>query len=308
LEYPEWAMVDPAIAGRPVWVEAATYVGVVGGSGYDYLAYLAYLREKSWGQSARPDCTGPELAVIAGDPGDPNRVWVRAIWVDCTLSFAAVLLFSAVFVAGGAIVLGPQERVPGGNDLLTLQAEFVAAASPWLRPVYFAGAFLTMLGTLYGTIEVAPAVLRELLGALGWSREQPTLALVRRRTISWVSAGGGVVLLFIFGFHLARGGGNPPGLIAMLTPANLFTGVLSCGIIGWLAVWADRRFLPAPLRPSVFLTGLNLVGGTLFVALGIKGYWDHSRWAALPVFVGTLAVGWLAAVWLEHRRRGSSGG
>ena len=48
LELPAWLLQDPrpacrAIAEQPVWVEATLYVGVIGGSGYDYLAYVSFL-------------------------------------------------------------------------------------------------------------------------------------------------------------------------------------------------------------------------------------------------------------------------
>jgi hypothetical protein len=71
-----------------------------------------------------------------------------------------------VFVICGAAVLEPQHKVPDGSNLLSLQAEFVASVHPWLKHVYFAGAFLAIFGTLYGTVEVAPTVMREMAIAL----------------------------------------------------------------------------------------------------------------------------------------------
>ena len=136
-------------------------MGVIGGSGYDYLAYVSYLRDKRWGQAGRAAATTAELEAIADDATHINRRWLRAVAVDSALSFLAVLVFSGVFVACGAVILGPQHKIPGGNNLLALQAEFVTPIYPWLRHVYFVGAFLTIFGTLYGTIEVAPTVLRE---------------------------------------------------------------------------------------------------------------------------------------------------
>ena len=51
LEYPAWISAHQEIATRPVWVETTTYVGVIGGSGYDYLAYVSCLRDKRWGRA-----------------------------------------------------------------------------------------------------------------------------------------------------------------------------------------------------------------------------------------------------------------
>ncbi len=295
LAYPDWAFAQPELANRPVWVETITYVGVIGGSGYDYLAYVSYLRDKHWGQAGRGIAQAPELAAAAHDRSHVNRRWLRAVAVDSALSFAAVLLFSGVFVACGAVILGPQHRIPAGSNLLALQAEFVTPIYPWLKHVYFVGAFLTIFGTLYGTIEVAPTVLRELVCA--FSPEYALRHATRLRTIAvgWSGFGGFIVLAWTLLYHLARGAENPPGLIALLTPANLFTGVLACGLICLIAAWTDWRFLPPGLRTRVGLTILNATAGGIFLALGIKGYWDYGEWTAFLILAGTLAAGWLGA-------------
>ena len=185
LAYPDWAFSQPELANRPVWVETITYVGVIGGSGYDYLAYVSYLRDKNWGQAGRAIATAPELATAAQDRSHINRRWLRAVAVDSVMSFFAVLIFSAVFVACGAVILGPQHLIPAGSNLLALQAEFVTPIYPWLKHVYFAGAFLTIFGTLCGTVEVAPTVLRELVHAFNPDCALRHARRLRRIAVSW---------------------------------------------------------------------------------------------------------------------------
>lgn len=305
LEYPSWITLETnrEIASRPVWVETTTYVGVIGGSSYDYLAYVSYLRDKHWGRAGMALAAQPDLEAMARDSNHVNRRWLRAPLVDCTLSFLAVLIFSAVFVACGTAMLGPQHKVPGGVNLLSLQAEFVTPIYPWLKHLYFAGAFLTILGTLYGTIEVAPTVLRELVLALNPERAQRQAARLRLWAILWVALGGFAILIGSFFYHLLSGVSQPPALIAILTPANLFTGVLGCGLICLLNPWMERRFLPASLRMNPAMKALNVAAGVIFLALGLKGYWDwdERHWMAFGVLGGTLAVGWLAARWLQGR-------
>ena len=295
LAYPDWAFAHPELGNRPVWVETITYVGVIGGSGYDYLAYVSYLRDKHWGQAGRAIATAPELATAAQDRSHINRRWLRAVAVDSVMSFFAVLMFSAVFVACGAVILGPQHLIPAGSNLLALQAEFVTPIYPWLKHVYFAGAFLTIFGTLYGTVEVAPTVLRELVHAFNPDYALRHALRLRRIAVSWSGFGGFIVLAWTLFFHLARGAETPPGLIALLTPANLFTGVLACGFICLLTAWTDWKFLPPGLRAGNGLTILNATAGGIFLALGIKGYWDYRRWTAFLILAGTLAAGWLGA-------------
>ena len=99
---------------------------------------------------------------------------------------------------------------------------------------------------------------------------------------------------------------KPRLLLAILTPANLFTGVLLCGILCLANVWMDRRFLPGALRLPAWLTVLNVLAGLAFLGLGIKGYWDHS---SRPYAIGSLCVMLLVGVcgayfvraWVEAR-------
>ena len=160
----------------------------------------------------------------------------------------------------------------------------------------FAGAFLTIFGTLYGTIEVAPTVLREIVGAFDPEYARRHARALRKIAVSWSGFGGFLVLAWTFFIHLARGTDTPPGLIALLTPANLFTGVLACGLICLLAAWTDWKFLPPGLRTGIGLNVLNVTAGGIFLALGLKGYWDHGEGIAFLILAGTLAAGWLGAV------------
>jgi len=305
LHYPDW--ITPAthaeIAVRPVWLETVTYVGVIGGSSYDYLAYVSYLRDKRWGRAGGEILTEAELALTAEISKDPARLWLRAPLIDCTLSFLAVLAFCAVFVICGAAVLGPMHKVPAGSNLLTLQAEFVASVHPWLKHLYFAGAFLAVFGTLYGTIEVAPTVLRELALALRPAQADALQPRLRRWAVGWVGAGALLILGWSLVFHLRSGADRPPGLVALLTPANLFTGVLGCGIVCLCNIWADRRFLPASLRMSWPLALLSAVGGVIFLALGLKAYLDdRAGVTAFAILAGTLALGFIAAALLRKKQ------
>ena len=295
ITYPDWiAEKYPTIAAKPVIVELATYVGVVGGSGYDYLAYVSFLREKQWGHAAT------DIPVSLDGCGDQasadmqvnHREVLRLPLYDSMLSFLIVFLFSIVFLTCGTLVLGPLERVPANNDLLTLQAEFVNFGGRWLRPVYFAGALLAMIGTLYGTIEVAPAVMRELVRAI-WSTQRNNTQRLDRGTRLWVGIGGAIVLMACLVYFLQSGESKPIALDALLRPANLFTGVLACGVICLLSIWADLRWLPKLVRPNTLLIIINLLAGVALLALGLKTYFDQYGSVALAALAATLLAGWL---------------
>jgi hypothetical protein len=310
LEYPSWlASVRGELAARPVALEAATYVGVIGGSAYDYLAYVAFLRNKRWGLSSHPVGERTELEAISRTHGDLLRRWTRAPLVDATISFAVVLVFSCVFAVSGAMVLGPQHQIPSGDNLLNLQAQFVTQLHPWLLPLYVLGAFLAIGGTLYATIAVAPAVLGEAIRALRPTAPPPGRR-ISRGIVFW-SGGGGIAVLIWSALYRTYGGAasQPPTLVEILTPANLFTGVLACGFVCLLNPWLDLRFLPRSLHMSRALWVLNIVAGLIFVVLGVRGYWDFGvqkfpdwggGWLGGLVLLLTLLLG-MAGAWLLDR-------
>lgn len=302
MHYPDWLKNSyPEIAAQPVWVETTRYVGVIGGAGYDYLAYTSFLRDKRWGRAGLEPATDADLAEMAGDPMHPARQWIRAPLIDCTLSFIVIIIFSSVFVASGALVLGPAHKVPTETNLLNLQAEFVTKIHPWLMPLYICGAFLTMLGTLYGTLEIAHAIFHELAETVDRDRALKHARLIRILSVVWCALGAYAVLAWMASYQLAGGADKPRVLLAILTPANLFTGVLFCGLICALNPWMDRRFLPRPLRMPLWLLVLNLASAAIFLLLGAKGYWDdQTRWLALGGLAGVLAIG-IVGAWLLGR-------
>jgi len=320
LKYPEWLPEKyPDIAKHSEWVETTRYMGVIGGAGFDYLSYTSWLREKCWG--VLPNRASPELLEeIAADSQHPVRKWINAPIVDCTISFLLVVVFSAVFVASGTMFLGPQETVPDENNLLNLQAQFITQIHPWLLPLYIIGAFLTMLGTLYGTLEIGCSIADEIVRTLvsHWTVERAQR--LRRGTIAWCAGVAFVILGWLFvrqigaaplAITAAPASATPASqfdeeieqvtppkqgerlLLTLMTPVNLFTGVLACGLICMLSLWMDHRFLPPSLRPPPVLTGLNLIGGLMFLALGVKGFWDNP---IREIAVGTILALFSAAV------------
>jgi hypothetical protein len=327
--YPDWMLADTrssvqAIAQQPVWAELSLYMGVIGGAGYDYLAYTSYLRDKGWGNAAalsqNQGSRGRGSAETQGqlqpagsltrDPHHPGQEqallqWIRAPLIDCTMSFLVVLVFTAVFVASGKLVLGPARQIPGDGAFLEHQAQFVTHLHPWLFPLYAMGAFLTMLGTLYGTLEVAPVILRETAIAVGTGgRAHPASRTLRKLAIVWCAAIAFLVLAASFIYQLQAGAEKPPGLTEILRPVNLFTGVFACGVICLLNPWMDRCLPPRHRMPLV-LAALNLIGGIGFILAGLRGYWEYVGWWAIAVLLGTIALGAVVAAlrnrWVKRR-------
>jgi len=342
LTYPVWLPEKyPQIANHSVWVEATRYVGVIGGGALDYLAWTSWVRQKKWGVLPNQP-NNDELQAIAEDPQHPVRQWLLAPAVDSTISFALIIGFSAVFVASGTLILGPKEVVPDENNLLNLQAEFVTHIHDWLLPLYVSGAFLAMLGTLYGTTEIGVVVADEVVRSFvpEWSAQQ---ALRLKKTVVVWS---GIVALSVLavllvrqisadqpadadrvvsketagdvGTSVVRGRGEPVRigkprlLLALLTPVSLVTGVLACGLVCGLNIWMDRRFLPLPLRMPKTLLLLNVVAAFVFFCIGAKGWWDghrlgetflETRWFPLAGLFGMVCLSFIIAGWLNRSQK-----
>lgn len=331
LTYPDWLPQKyPKIAEHSVLVETTRYVGVIGGAGFDYLAYTSWLREKKWG--VLPARATPEqLAEIAADPQHEVRKWINAPLIDCLISFVMVAVFSMVFVASGAMFLGRREMVPDEDNMLNLQAQFVTQIHPWLLPLYLIGALMTMLGTLYGTIEIACSIADGIVRSFDENWTEPKARRLKRSVLIWCAP----IALSIIAFLAVRQsspqaaaveastgqgsvaladaiGANRPEppllpkprlLLAILTPVNLFTGVLSCGLICVLVLWMDRRWLPPGLQPPRWLSGLNMISALVFLTLGVKGYWDNeNRILAVTGILGMLLIAlWIATVMASKR-------
>lgn len=326
LEYPEWLMIAPNqlarnIAATPVWVEASLYVGVIGGASYDYLAYASFLRSKGWGvagiEMTGTTLSGSRVSEFTQDgfhsPKNETLVaarrWLRAPMIDCTISFLVVFVFSAVFVASGAVVLAPQRQIPGDGSFLEHQAQFVTELHPWLYPLYIIGTILTMLGTLYGTLEVAPPILTETIRLWRPPMQSQFSGVAskdnwpqRRTAILWSGVGALAVLMVSFIYQLQSGQDRPPGLTNLLTPASLFTGVVSCGVICLLNPWMDR-VLPKQFRLPMVLRLANWFAGIVFLLVGLRAYWQLGGFKAILLLGGTVGVGCVAAILAERSQR-----
>jgi len=185
-----------------------------------------------------------------------------------------------------------------------------------LLPLYVVGAFLTMLGTLYGTVEIACSIADEIFRSFvtDWTKDRAKS--LRRRIIGWCATVAFLLLGWLFIRQATTVATLPsPGkepavksdaplekpkvLLAVMTPVNLFTGVLSCGLICLATLWMDRRWLPPALRPPILLSGLNLLAGLLFLVIGIKGYWDNEyRLIAVGSMVGLFVLSMLIAAFV----------
>jgi len=249
----------PAIAAKRPILEVATYFGVVGGTLPDYVAYLAFLREKGWGRlAAAPPVNGGPGRHAAVEPADAARAraWLRLPRLDVIASFACVTVFTLSFMILGAAILNPERAVPDGFALLEKQSVFLTRLHPALLYVYQLGIFAAFGGTLYAAYEVQVRSVHESLCAIA-PRRRWRLGRVRLWFYLWAIAATAPIILT----------GLDP--VRIYTPWSLLAGTLALGLWCLAMAWTDRRFLPPPLAlvPAVWIG--TLIAGIVMTALGI---------------------------------------
>ena len=291
LVYPDWLFDKlPQMRSRSEWVEVMVYASALGGISYDYLAYCSFLRDKKWGRCNAGIAGKDAIEQIAESKDHPVRIWVRAAFVDSILSFAMIVLIAVAFAILGTVILRPQQLVPEGVNLLNYQASFLTTVSPLLLPVYQLAVFLAFFGSIYAGPEMSFRILYEYLITLRRWRDRLPRGKLRWAVIFW-SLGGGLSLLW-----LSRSFPSV-GLIDIVTPAGIYSGVLACGFYCLANAWMDWRYLPPALRMPKSLVILNIVSGMAFGAMGLKALWDYDQVRGVVVLVGLL----VGAIFLASR-------
>lgn len=286
-EYPAWmtASTDPAvqqITRQSTWAWVGLFLGGIGGGTYDYIGYIGCMREQKWGAiglrkgsdgagaaSSEADIENDvfDLSPVRIDEGPENlrraRRWLLPVKIDVGICFLSVLIFTGCFVVLGAEILHPKHLVPSGHDLLTHQARFLTQFHPAMLYVYQVGIFAAFWGTIYGAYEIYSRTAYECLMPLSRRVRQVPKRLFRRAVILYCAIGG-MILLW-----------TTQDPEALIMPAAIVGGVFTCGLWCFAMIWADRRFLPGPVRMGRVLVTLTALSGTVLTVLGAKSLWDY---------------------------------
>jgi Mn2+/Fe2+ NRAMP family transporter len=280
-DYAPWILEKyPAVAARPPWVEVVTYVGAIGGGTYDYIGYVGLLREKNWGVLGLPDKDKVQELLyevdqkggqipLSGDATDLRnaRAWLRAPLIDSAVSFIAVMIFAAGFMIGGARLLYTAELIPSGLKLLEHQAKFITEIRSWLLPVYDAGVFLAVAGTIYSAWEVWTRTTYESLRVISPKFRKISLNKVRNGVLIYVGAVSIILMWMTRVFPNIK-------LVDLPTPAAIIGGTMTCGFWCLAMIWTDRKFLPKAYQMGSGLVVLNVIAGVAMAFMGLKSWWD----------------------------------
>lgn len=274
-EYPGWLQAaHPDISDRSVWLEVATYLGAVGGGTYDYIAYTGMLREKKWGLLG-PDKHGRSASQFIGvgpqsrlpisdapEEVEKMRAWTRAPRGDIILNFSAIVLFAAMFMINGAVILREARLVPDGNETLTYQADFISGVAPGLEYLYYVGVFFAFFGSLYAFWEMYSHTVYESLAPVSEKVRNAGQRAVRPYMYAY---------MLVASLILVWSGAE---FVFIVTPASVLGGLFICGVFCLAMVWTEHKVLPANLRLSKPAQWWVIISGMLLSILGIIGIWE----------------------------------
>jgi hypothetical protein len=119
---------------------------------------------------------------------------------------------------------------------------------------------------------------------------------VRTAWIVWALGGGTLILWWSRFYPDVR-------LLDIVTPAGIYTGVLSCGFYALANLWVDRRFLPTQLRMGGWLVFLNIASGIALSSFGFKALWDYDQFRGYVVLALFLALCFVLARLLRFVNR-----
>ena len=318
-EYAPWILEKyPDVAARPPWVEAVVYIGAIGGGTYDYIGYIGMLREKDWGVLGLPNLAEVQQRIyelvekgeripLSEEPEDVKVAlgWVKAPAIDSVVCFASIIVFSLGFMIGGARILHAEQLIPSGLKLLEYQAQFLTRIHRWLLPVYDAGVFLAIAGTVYGAYEVYTRTAFECLRTVFPALRKVTVKQVRPWVCLYVGAAGMFLMWMTRLFPSVK-------LIDLPTPAGIIGGVMTCGLWCLAMIWTDKKYLPKPYQMRGWLVFLNIIAGIGMTGMGLKAWWDygadklHGGWTGYIFLIVVVAISMIVTAIINsyYRRKG----
>ena len=130
----------------------------------------------------------------------------------------------------------------------------------------------------------------------------PPRALIRTNPVLWLRFfGPGAIVA-----SLTLGSGETL-FASRVTPAAIYTGVLTCGFYCLANPWMDWRFLPVALRMSGWLVFANVMAGWIFLIVGLKALWDYGQFGSYLTLAALLVARIILASQLKFlQRRGAN--
>lgn len=274
--YAPWVQTKlPELADKPISLEVISYLGAIGGGTYDYIGYIGMYHEKKWGMLASPDLKelrskiaelkkGERIEFDQTAENEKNiRLWMRAPIMDSTISFIAVLIFSAAFMILGNVILGENgnQSIPNDKTMMEYQAAFFSQITPALVYFYKLAVWAAFFGSMQasGTIMYAHTFYECFSMVSRWVRETNFFNV--RLLVAFIYSGGGLILMW-----------SGLSFTTLVSFAGIVGGVFSIGLWGLAMLYTDTFFLPKKHQMHLLTKIVLGISGATLTVLGLVAF------------------------------------
>ena len=233
-----WVTAEDIIA-VPVLMQLAAVYGTMNGVYNDFTAYVSW-----WHLKSKDKKIGLKSEIF------------RGMKLDLFLSLLIVAIFTIAFMAAGALILGGDQIVPNGVDLISAQESIYSKISPIVGNIIYPIAILVVIGgTIYAGMDALPRILK--VWANPFSKKIKNLSFKRFQVY---------IVLYLLITSLPLMFFESP--IILMTVYLLFMGVFAMWLLGWGALYANQKYLPEEKRFgswSFSLMFLANIATTIFI-------------------------------------------
>jgi manganese transport protein len=219
------------------FADAVAVFGITGVGASELFMYPYWCVEKGYARFAGRRDGSAEWSHRA-------RGWVRVMHTDIVATMIIYTVATVAFYLLGAGVLNGMKLVPKEGEMIsTLSNIYTQTLGPWSRWLFYAGAIVTLYGTIFAATAANSRVFADMLRLMGAFSADDAAARARYRNLFIVLltvVPVGLIFIFTDPVHMVRIGGIAQ---AMMLP-----------VIGLGAVYLRHRHLPKDIQPSQWVT------------------------------------------------------
>jgi manganese transport protein len=193
------------------------------------------------------------------------RGWIRVMHLDILCSLVIYTLATIAFYLLGAGVLHRMGLVPAERDTVTVLSNiYTQTLGPWSLWLFYAGAVVTLYGTVFASTAANARVFADLLRILGvYARDDGDSRLRwRNRFVIGLS-----VIPVMFYWFLR----SPVQMVV----AGGIAQAMMLPLIGTAVIYLRHNHLPSEIRPSLLTTVLLWISTTVMYAFAIYYVWSR---------------------------------
>ena len=270
-KFPEWVTSNPEYASVtrtsiPLYMLA--YLGTLTITLITTIGYLGWIKIKRWGifkdkrdpnvfsEKCFNDFKKNERITYLPDKKEEvkkSRLLLKTVLVDLVLAFIVVSIISAAYMIAGAILMGPNHKLPTDTKLVQNQLVIFTYLADWLKPIFQVGVFFALFGTVYAGFEAATRMLYETSKTLS----KKVSNIKYKRFMIYV-----LVFILVTSIPLALKMYVDPSfsVLLLLSITLMFIGVIGVIIYGIGVVYLSQTVLPRKYKLGKIGLLIGIIG------------------------------------------------